>query len=297
MDENKDILTSEIEVENNENSDTDTVTEILEQDNFEVENLDSDFTETDDAETNLSDNSKKKNRVIQLPIIIAFVLVAVSAVCLFVFKGFFDKSVVGTWAETAVSSEATGDEAQKIEQYYTFESDGKMSLQTGTMTWVGEYTVTTSEEGKSQLNITMNQSQNIFDFDVSGNIFTGRTLTLTNTYNDYSVKLGATSVKTPELKVDKDFKANDKLCGTWTYDQGLSKMSYTFNNDGTVLVNQADMLFVEGVYTYTDKLIEIKYYYDSEETMDISYTVEDNALNLNDIKFEKDNGEKSEKSE
>lgn len=291
MDENKEILASEQDVEEV----TESVTELLEKnDETSAETTEelSDETTDDTEETDTLEiqNTPKKKRLLQTPIIIAVVIVAVAAIALIVFKCFFDTSVVGSWAEIIETNESTSDEAAAAEQYYIFEGDGKMLLKTGTMTWVGSYEPSVTKDGEKQLTIMINGSPSIFGYEVKGNIFTGRTLTLSTDYGQ-SVDLSSTSVKTPELKIDKDFKPNDKLIGTWTYDSGISQMSYTFNKDGTVKVNQADMLYVDGTYTYTDNLIQVTYYISSEVTMDLSYAVEEDGIKINDILFKKADSE------
>ncbi len=92
------------------------------------------------------------------------------------------------------------------------------------------------------------------------------------------VKLKSGSEVKPELKVDKDFKADKKITGSWTYDNGYAKMTYKFNDDGTVEINQSDALNVDGTYLIKNGTIIIKYYYTDEVEMDVAYSVESNEL-------------------
>ena len=92
------------------------------------------------------------------------------------------------------------------------------------------------------------------------------------------------------MKVDKDFKADKKITGSWTYDNGYAKMTYKFNDDGTVEINQSDALNVDGTYLIKNGTIIIKYYYTDEVEMDVAYSVESNGLKLNDILYTKDDG-------
>lgn len=303
MDENKEILTSEQDAENTTNSDADTVSEEL------TTEITDEIKESADENADVSVESeetpadvqpKKKKRLIQVPVIIAIVIVAVAVLTLLVYKGFFDKSIVGTWstpletqADTATPDEASADEASKPKQYYIFESNGKLSVKVGTIAYVYDYVTSVSEEGETLLTVSFNGSQSEFTYAVEGNMFTGKNLTLKSAYGS-EIKLSSDSFKEPELKPAEDFKPNDKITGEWSYDSGFSQMSYTFNDDGTVQINQMDMIIVDGVYSYTDNNIEITYYTDTESHMDLAYVTGDNSLVLNDIPYEKVTGEAKE---
>lgn len=303
MDENKEILTSEQDAENTTNSDADTVSEEL------TAEITDEIRETPDANAEASDESdeisadaqpKKKKRLIQLPVIIAIVIVAVAVLTLLVYKGFFDKSVVGTWStpletqtDSATPDEASADEASQPLQYYVFDSNGKLSVKVGTIAYVYDYVTSVSDEGENLLTVSFNGSQSEFTYAVEGNMFTGKSLTLTSAYGS-EIKLSNDSLKEPELKPSEDFKPNEKLTGEWSYDSGFSQMSYTFNEDGTVRINQMDIIIVDGVYSYTDNSIEITYYTDAESYMDLVYEIGDDSLVLNDIPYEKVTGETKE---
>ena len=45
------------------------------------------------------------------------------------------------------------------------------------------------------------------------------------------------------------------------------------------------MLFVDGVYNYTDNTITIKYFSDSEQIMELDYTVDEDALVINGLQY------------
>lgn len=295
MDENKEFLTLEQDTENTTNSDADTVTEILNSDEAETtetteetvyQEADNDLTDTADAQP------QKKKGLLQFPIIISIIIVAAAVISLLVYKGFFDKSITGSWAtklqvDSATSDEATSDESDEELQYWVFENDGKLKVSVGTIYYMYNYETSVSEEGENQIVVSFNGSESVFTYKIEGNFFTGKKLTLSNSYGAEDIELESKSYKKPDLKADDNFKPNDKLIGTWSYNNGFSQMSYTFNEDGTMQMNQMDMIFVDGVYTYTDNTIEIKYLTNTESYMDLSYTVEENGLNINDILFEK----------
>lgn len=300
MEENKDLINSEFELEQNDNTTVEAEqtesescnNDINEVNNDEFDNLDSDI-EINQEEEQVA---FKKKPLIQVPIIISLVLVLVVAAGFFVMKGFFNTSVVGTWI---VSEESTPDEATKATEsvdpnlnYYTFKEDGTAQISLGTMRMVGTYTVTEGKDGNDntiEINIP-NALQDSFTYTVSGNIFSGRNLVLTSSYYNRSLNFESAKIITPELKPDPDFKVNDKLTGVWTYNDGYNKFSYEFNADGTALFNQYDLLYADGTYTYTDDKIVITYYISAVETgeMEINYYAEDDKLIINGYAYYKE---------
>ena len=279
MDENKEILTSENEAEN---TNTDTTAETTENTTFvadePTESEEMSFAETEPVNENgVTAPQPKKKSIIQLPIIIGIVIVAVAAATLFVIKGFFDTSIVGTWIESVdvTGNSASSDEASKVDVYYTFNGDNTLNYRIGSMVWNGTYTVSTDDSGNQTLAMTLNGNETSCNYAVSGNMFSGRTLELSTSTAANKVKLKSGSEVKPELKVDKDFKADKKITGSWTY-------------DGTVEINQSDALNVDGTYLIKNGTIIIKYYYTDEVEMDVAYSVESNGLKLNDILYTKD---------
>lgn len=309
MDENKDFLTSESEAENNINSDTDTTTNESSQESFsgafsdEIAETQGE-SETEVTPVDYSANApvavKKKKSFIQLPIIISLAILVLVALGFLIFKVFFNTSVVGTWTvkDTATADEATtatSDEAAK--NYYTFEGDGTASIHLGTMKMIGTYSLDTSDEGTRTIDISIPSAlEGTFEYTVTGNEITGRTLTLKDTYYGQSIDLESTKLVIPEMKPDADFKPSEKLAAKWIYDDGYYKMSYEFRNDGTATVSQSDILFADGVYNYTDDTITIKYYTNQEVTMELNYELKDDSIIIDGIQFMKDTGSSSDES-
>lgn len=309
MDENKDFSVDE----KNTNSYSDTYTEENTDNTFsgafsdELAETQGDNTAED---VNFNQNSadvtvavKTKKRFIQVPIIISIALVVLVALGFLVFKLFFDTSIVGTWTvkDNATSDEAataTSDEAAKT--YFTFDSDGKATAQIGTMRMEGTYSTSSDEDGKRNVEISIpSVLEGSYEFTVSGNAFSGRTLLLNGTYYGQSVALTMESAKldVPKLEPDKDFKPNDKLTGKWTYDDGYYQMGYEFRNDGTVTVNQSNILFADGVYSFTDSQITIKYYTNKEAKMELDYTLKDDSIIIDGMQFKKDTGSTNDQSD
>lgn len=309
MDENKDFLTSEQEAENNINSDTDTKTNENSQEGFsgafseEIAETQG-VSESEAAPVDYSANTpvavKKKKGFLQLPVIISLAIIVLVALGFLVFKVFFNTSVVGTWTvnDTATADEATTATADEVaKNYYTFEDDGTASIHLGTMKMIGTYSLNTSDEGTRTIDISIPSAlEGTFEYEVTGNEITGRTLTLTDTYYGQSIDLVSTKLVIPDMKPDADFKPSDKLSAKWTYDDGYYKMSYELREDGTATVSQSDILFADGVYNYTDNTITIKYYTNQEVTMELNYELKDDSIIIDGIQFMKDTGSTSDES-
>lgn len=282
MEENKDLLTSESTEEtiNEEGEAQETSTSAFADELSELE--ENTVTPVEFGETAAQTNNKK--HFIQLPIIISLILVVGVALGFLVFKCFFNTSIVGTWVieDDTAQSGATEDEASAVKTYYIFEDDGVASIAFGTMKYVGTYSISGNEISMDISSAYLTAS---FEYNVTGNVFTGRTLTFTDESYDTDYTFHSANRETPDLKVDDDFKANDKLTGEWNYYDGYYDFGYTFNSNGTVSIDQNDMLFVDGVYSCTDDTITIKYYADSEQTMELEYTIDDDSLVINGLQY------------
>lgn len=304
LDNKNDILSSELEAENNINSDTDTKTdEINTEENAsevfaeELADLAVDY-QTDAALSGGNTAVAKKKRFIQLPIIISLAIVALVALVFFVFSAFFNTGIVGTWtiAKTATADEASNSD-EVVSNYYTFDSDGTATISLGTMKMVGTYTLSNGDDGVRNIEINIPTAlQGTFEYSVSGNIFTGRKMELRDTYYGMTYNFKADNFKTPDLKVDDNFKPSDKLEGKWTYNDGFNIISYEFNKDGTTTINQADILFVDGVYNYTDNKITIKYYASDLSTMELNYSFDGDKIVINGYAYAKDTGSSADEA-
>lgn len=297
MDENKEFLNSEnteetvnLETDNinseNDAQDTLTGTEDTTQtvSAFADELAEIEENSADTAELGeTAQQPEKKKHFIQIPVIISLIIVVGVALGFLVFKCFFNTSIVGTWAiEDPTQSEASADEASSAQTYYIFDDNGVASIAYGTMKYVGTYSVSGNEVN---MEITSAYLSASFEFSVKGNVFTGRTLTFTDSSYDTEYTFHSTSVKVPDMKVDEDFKPNDKLTGEWNYYDGYYDFDYNFKSDGTVSIGQNDMLFVDGVYSCTDDTITIRYYADTEQTMELEYFVDDDSLIINGLQY------------
>lgn len=233
----------------------------------------------------------KKKRLIQAPIVISIVILLAVVASFLIYKGFFNTSVVGSWTvkNTASADEAVQD-TDAPKSYYTFKDNGEASITIGSMSMVGTYSLTENQEdGTNAIEVYIpSVMQGAFQYEVSGNVFSGRTLVLTDTYYGQNYEFESANLVIPELKPEDNFKADEKLVGTWTYDDGYNKLSYEFRKDGTASINQMDMLFAEGVYSFTDEKIVIKYMAYDESEMVINYMFDKDKLIIDGYMFVKE---------
>ncbi len=303
MSDNKDFLTSESEAEKNVDFDTDTTNNdggLSESADLENQELNTDFNPQQQCVPYCScsapEQTAKKKSFVQLPIIISLAIVVVVALGFLVFKMFFNTSIVGAWTVkvTATADEADSSDADDAAQsYYCFDNDGTASVYLGTMKMVGTYTLDTSEEGTRTVTVSVPSAlEGTFEYDVTGNAFTGRTLVLTDSYYGQSVDLVSTELVIPEIEPYEDFEPDEKLCETWVFNDSFynSSVSYEFKEDGTFVFSESDAFYLEGVYTYTDDTITLKYYGTELTTTDLSYQLVDSSIVINGLQYVKDTG-------
>ena len=208
---------------------------------------------------------KKKGFVLQRTILISLVIVVavilVTVVCrLFFFNNALNtdflgnsKATVWHYSELPVS---TSDEATKYEYNLTFDN-GRLTVDVGTMKVVGSYTIkhiteedaSTIKDGTSKIGTSMMVIENTMRFDgkytynVSGNSFSGKTMTLKNINTDKEVfEFDDKAADKPKIEREGEFKKDEKLVGKWEYRDELGTVEYEFTDDGE--------------FTRTDKLVD-----------------------------------------
>lgn len=223
----------------------------------------------------------KKSPVLQRTIIISLAIVAaavlVTVVCrLFFFNNalntdFFGNSKATVW-HYSEANESTADEATDFDYNLTFDN-GRLTVDVGTMQIVGSYSIkhiteedaSTIKDGDSKIGTSMMVIENTIRFDgkytysVSGNPFSGKTMTLTNVNNENSVfELDSNASDMPEVERSGEFQKDEKLTGKWEYKDELGTITYEFTDDGK--------------FTRTDKLV------DTIQTLNGIYTCKDGVF-------------------
>ena len=186
-----------------------------------------------------------------------------------VYDIFFNTSIYGTWTfdSTTVS---TDDEINTA--YYTFKNDGTAYVTCGNVTFNGTITISSEDNTKATISIPNFIGEQEYNIAVTGNKLSTRHLILSSE----SVTGSFTSADEKKLAVEKikDFVIDNEIIGEWSDD--YYGMSCTFNEDGTVIINQGDIMIVEAAYS-TDKAnnkIKLKYEMAKEINDEWSYGYE-----------------------
>ncbi len=253
--------------------------------NIEADNIQTDEDILIDAseDYDFCSASVKQSRF-RAPAIIALILLVISVIFFIVWGLFFNKAIKGTWKYSVT----VNNENKSTEYNYVlnFEDNGICRYNLGGTTYTGKYK---SEyvDGKHKLNMVFTMIgteiyNNNLIYDVSGNIFTGRKLELTDidgmilppdnlsSETKQSVELKSKladskeengiryyilpfeSIDSIEPEIDKydDFKTDEKLTGIWYEANERSGYGYTFtfNEDGSYELTYSDVSYA-GCYS------------------------------------------------
>ena len=177
-----------------------------------------------------SQQPQKSKPVIMKPILVAAGIVLVVALAVIVIRLFFNSSVEGTWHYVRevhmMAADATSDEAVesvKVDYYFTFEGNDKVTATIGTITSKGTYEITKNAEGKSAISMTLTDlitSYNFlpygeYDLSVSGNAFTGRKLVMSTSQDESAtIEMESASYTAPEITRENEFTVKEDIVGT-----------------------------------------------------------------------------------
>lgn len=226
---------------------------------------------------------KRKRVYYRAPLIVAACIFLATLVAFGVWKCFFDTSIEGTWGIKIDS----GDNSETVSFNLTFDDNKTARFQSGGIVYIGRYEFADDEEYGNVLNLYIPVYGQIqlyqFGYDFDGNIFTGRSIILTdltgmflspddNSTSEEEIERkkkatdsvdinGITYYKwnfTPSVedyKISKsdDFKKDDKIIGSWLYKNDDIDYTYTmtFTEDGA-FEQLAPDLEIHGTYTVKD---------------------------------------------
>ena len=273
-----------------------------ESDDEEDDELD-ELEELEDSE--YEDEPAKKKPLIQKTIIISLVIVIIAVLAALVIKLFFDNDVTGTWKYTiempANTMSASSDEAATTEYdwYFTFKRDKTVTLTIGSISSVGTYEIGTNDEGKQTVTLDLyftpsSRIMNLeFDYKVNGNIFTGKSLTLSRSVTSYTgqtdteeLDLKSATIEAPEIKRTGEFEKDEDLIGEWKYNEDEYSFTYQFNDDGTIRNTQklqTNGNTYMGLQLGEDENSEPKIY---EIDIDGLYSSNENTITIDSFFFE-----------
>lgn len=271
------------------------------------------------SEINIGKEKKHKPKFkIYNTLIIATVIFIAVLLFFVVWKCFFDDSLIGTWT-TSYTITSTDEKTQKetsvTENYsFTFYDDLTVDYHYGGMTLKGRYCFLNSDTPQIEVIITNAGSTYIdarFDYSFSGNIFTGRTLSLVDRSGVLFIPESADSkdsnINNKSTVIDNtkyyicdfknigysddihyydNFQEDDKLTCSWLYQYNDYKNTYSFEKDGTFEMLVIDEADVKGAYTIQDGKLKFRYYYISsvaypnEAEFEYEYKIDKDKLTL-----------------
>ncbi len=221
----------------------------------------------------------KKKSFLMPSIIIAIVILFVAAAAGAAYLVFFHNTPAGTWAPADGSGTS----------YYVFDNNGTVELVAGTVRYKGTYALSDTD-GSKRINLYIpvgySAIQGDFDYTLSGNIFTGKTFEISSGEGE-PLKLVSSSLPENTLTPAEDRKTDDKIIGTWKLKDSTNNVTYTINQDGTIIL-QSDSMRIDGVYTIKDKALAITYNMAGQEsTMEEEYSFDGETLIINSMGYEK----------
>lgn len=292
------------------------------------------FDENSETESNTAVMTKAKKpnqRKIGVPLIIAACIFLAAILFFGVWKCFFDTSINGTWSfsieKTKTDSETKKEMKETITYDFDFDNSGNFGMHRGGTTFKGRYQFVDDSDGEPKLKISItNLGQPYitaeFDYAVCGNVFTGRTLKLTdrtglllppdevssdseteeqkakmkiadNTVIDgyrYYILDFKSSELTDKVEYYKDFKPDSKVTGSWLYKNGDTgyDYTYTFGEDGTFEMISSE-IYTKGSYKIDDGKITVHYFdiNGTEYESPISYSIKDDKMTFGNMEVTK----------
>jgi len=214
---------------------------------------------------------------LQTPIIISGVIVLISVVLYLSLSVFFDRAITGTWLFNIPGQEnvASPDEANTPKFYFIFEPGERAKMCLGSSETIGSYTLS-KEENDIIANIEIsNGLTGRYVVNVYGNKFTGRQLELDGgSGNKYT--FDSTQYQKMKLSPIKDFKIDKELIGEWRFEEYQTNI--TFKENGTMLINDSDILLTEAVYSVADtNVIKFKFFDTAERENTAEYSYDKNS--------------------
>lgn len=278
----------------------------------------SDDVEQNDYEALSGVKTVKTKKLTLCPtLIVATVIFAVTVLFFTGWKCFFDDNIIGTWTasyEITSTDTDTDETSTKVKKYsFTFEEDNVVKYHYGGMTLTGRYFFVEGDNGESQIEVVIYNSGSVyinvyFDYTISGNIFTGRTLSLIDTngllFTPQEESDDSSSINNRSVTVDgvkyyvcdfeetgyeeivecyDNFKTDEKIEGSWLYEYDGYKCTYNFYDDGTFEILKSDAS-IKGGYTASDGSVKLNYYYinlvsgTDQLEAEFEYTINDDTL-------------------
>ncbi|MBR2714904.1 MAG: hypothetical protein IKB73_01700 [Ruminococcus sp.] len=272
-------IKEELNEENRINDLVDSITDNIESDEY-VSQFGDLTTDTENDEVVAV--KKKKKSPLYTSIIIAIVVLFV-AVLGYVAVEMFVPTIEGTWLYEAEDG---------TKMYYTFNDSAesnKLTISMGTVYSICDYEIATGEDDAQQVTLITDAgySNQTYTYSISGNkLFRNRVLTLiavdSTTGQETKVELPqANKPKVSDyIQPDENFKEVEALTGEWVYkfeDMGVN-LTLTFNDDGTMVLNQFGYQEMHCTYTADDSKISFSFVNTDVVSEELEYSFKDGQL-------------------
>ncbi len=169
--------------------------------------------------------------------------------------------------------------------YYIFREDSTATVYLGSMIYSGNFE-DLSEGKKHRINIRVDSTDitGTYDYKITGNKSDGYTLELSSVSSGSVRKLVKATAKTYSLDTIPNSKISKELCGKWMTKNG--EQAYIFRSNGR-MTRIVENVTLEGVWTYKDETITVKYMKNNVETIELNYDIVKDHLVINDSVYYK----------
>ena len=218
---------------------------------------------------------KKKKSPLQVPIIIACVILITAVLGFFGYMAFFAHSIVGDW-------DYKGDD--DFNYHYTFDREGKVTMTLGSIEFVGQYATVPSEDVmKANINLYYGEIGGELEYDVTGSkILNNQVLTFSSGESTKQLKQSSKINFNEILSVPEDHKVDENLIGEWdyTFEDYNVNYKFVFKKDGTMQINQYDSVIYNCAYSAENNNIKCTFITTEETTQDIEYSCDGTVLEI-----------------
>lgn len=279
---------------------------IPEQSDETTENINEDGTKANDNESKESVIKPRKRKIVSnCQLVVCIIVVAAIFLTVVTWQCFFNQSIVGVWHFTnegeytetyddpASTADGPASETTKYSQRvsYEFTDDGQCIVTLGTMSVTGQYSLFSTENGNMFSAMVYYNYISLlygsYNYEIKGNVFTGRTLVITDSSTGEQLELEEGEGENP-LTPFENINIDDRVIGTWK-DNTLG-ITYTFEKNGYMLLDSGNGMVVQQAYTVDEEnsFILVKYAGAEEESYSYTYSINDDGnLTLDDSVLEK----------
>jgi len=281
-------------------ADTKTQAAVLTEEKSDDEN----FGEKKDSETQNDEKSldiqpkpilpRKRKIVKNNQLIIVFCITVAAVLTAVIWSVFFNRDITGTWyyvhtGEYTDSSDVPSNgeiQSESVTHTYTqqvsynFDDDGVCTVSLGSMSVKGPYQLLSLGSDPTMSVGVYYESTPLlygnYHYKISGNLFTGRKITLFSDNSDDSQLVLERGEGSFSLERFENEKLDERLYGRWKNPE-FSEY-FTFKDDGHMIIEIDNTIVIDHVYTVMDEgILLTKYETDSQQSFSYSYSFDDDG--------------------